>query len=97
VNRLILTKLDEAVSFGIILEIVRQVNASLSYVTTGQDVPDDIEVGSARRLAQWIVNRSLSDEPGTAGSAGSAGSRVDVMIADGSAGNVVSGKGSGNV
>ena len=95
VNRLILTKLDEAVSFGIILEIVRQVNASLSYVTTGQDVPDDIEVGSARRLAQWIVNRSLTDEGGD-GSAGGAGNRVDVVIADGSEGNVVSGRGSGN-
>lgn len=62
VNRVILTKLDEAVSFGIILQVVRQVNASLSYVTTGQDVPDDIEVGSAGRLARWIVSRSLSGE-----------------------------------
>ncbi|MDD4890318.1 MAG: flagellar biosynthesis protein FlhF [Phycisphaerae bacterium] len=64
VNRIILTKLDEAVSFGIILQVVGQVNASLSYVTTGQDVPDDIEVGSAARLARWIVNRSLSDDAG---------------------------------
>ncbi len=66
VNRVILTKLDEAVGFGLILEVVRQVDAALSYVTTGQDVPEDIEVGSARRLARWIVNRSLSD-PGESG------------------------------
>ena len=27
----------------------------LSYITTGQDVPDDIEVGRGRRLAQLIL------------------------------------------
>lgn len=62
VNRVILTKLDEAVSFGVVLEIIRHVNASLSYVTTGQDVPDDIEVGQASRLARWIIDRSISEQ-----------------------------------
>ena len=28
-----------------VLNVVRKVNKPLSYVTTGQDVPDDIEVG----------------------------------------------------
>ena len=55
VDRLILTKLDEAVSFGMILNIVRRLNAALSFVTTGQDVPDDIEVSEGRRLAELIV------------------------------------------
>jgi flagellar biosynthesis protein FlhF len=54
-DRLILTKLDEAVSFGMILNIVRRMDAALSFVTTGQDVPDDIEVGEGRKLAQRIV------------------------------------------
>jgi flagellar biosynthesis protein FlhF len=82
VNRVILTKLDEAVRFGIILQIVRQVDASLSYVTTGQDVPDDIEVSSSRRLAQWIVTRSLDDvgEPG-----GKGPGQVDVTVGERSA------------
>lgn len=70
VNRVILTKLDEAVSFGVVLEVVRQVGASLSYVTTGQDVSEDIEVSQSRRIAQWIIERSiehsqLSPRPGT--------------------------------
>jgi flagellar biosynthesis protein FlhF len=59
VDKLIFTKLDEAAHVGVVLNIVRQVGKSLSYVTTGQDVPDDIEVGRGRRLAQLILGESL--------------------------------------
>ncbi len=59
-DRLIFTKLDEAVGFGVILEAIRQVNHRLSYVTMGQDVPDDIEVGSAQQLARLILGQNLS-------------------------------------
>lgn len=55
VDRLILTKLDEAIGFGVVLSVMRKVNASLSYVTTGQDVPDDIEVGNGRKLARMLL------------------------------------------
>ncbi len=55
VDRIILTKLDEAISFGVVLSVVQKVNASISYVTTGQDVPDDIEIGNGRRLAQMLL------------------------------------------
>jgi flagellar biosynthesis protein FlhF len=55
VDKILFTKLDEAVHIGVILNVARKVNKSLSYVTTGQDVPDDIEVGRGRRLAQLIL------------------------------------------
>jgi flagellar biosynthesis protein FlhF len=55
VDKIIFTKLDEAVHVGVVLNVVRKVNKALSYVTTGQDVPDDIEVGQGRKLAQWIL------------------------------------------
>jgi len=55
VDKLIFTKLDEAVYVGVVLNVVRKVNKALSYITTGQDVPDDIEVVKARRLAQLIL------------------------------------------
>ncbi|NQU75623.1 MAG: flagellar biosynthesis protein FlhF [Planctomycetes bacterium] len=58
VDRLILTKLDEAVSFGMILNIVRRLDTALSFVTTGQDVPDDIEVSEGRKIAELIVGGS---------------------------------------
>ena len=42
-DRLILTKLDEAEGFGAILGVLGQANRPVSYLTTGQAVPDDIE------------------------------------------------------
>jgi len=65
IDRILFTKLDEAVGFGLILSVVKQVNAKLSYMTTGQDVPDDIELSSGRRLAQLILgSESLSGVAG---------------------------------
>lgn len=59
VDKIIFTKLDEAAHVGIVLNVVRKVNKSLSYITTGQDVPDDIEVGRGRRLAQLILGEGV--------------------------------------
>jgi len=58
-DKLIFTKLDEAAHVGVVLNVVRKVNKSLSYITTGQDVPDDIEVARGRRLAQLILGSGL--------------------------------------
>jgi flagellar biosynthesis protein FlhF len=55
VDKILFTKLDEAAHVGVVLNAVRKVGKSLSYITTGQDVPDDIEVGRGRRLAQMIM------------------------------------------
>lgn len=54
-NRLILTKLDEAVELGLVLNVMSQVNAQLSYVTYGQEVPDDFEVGCPRKITEMIL------------------------------------------
>jgi len=58
VDKIILTKLDEAVHVGMVLNVARKVNKALSYITTGQDVPDDIEAGGSHKLAQLLVGRS---------------------------------------
>jgi flagellar biosynthesis protein FlhF len=58
VDKIIFTKLDEAAHVGVVLNVVHKVQKALSYVTTGQDVPDDIEVGQPRRLAQLILSNS---------------------------------------
>lgn len=55
-NRVILTKLDETVSFGVLVNVAHRVGKSLSYVTTGQEVPDHIEPGRADRLARLILD-----------------------------------------
>ncbi len=55
VDRVLFTKIDEAASCGLLLNVLLKLRKSLSYVTTGQSVPDDIEVGDARKLARMIV------------------------------------------
>ena len=54
-NRLILTKLDEAQGLGALLPLLRTSLLPLSYMTHGQNVPDDIEVADPVRLAQQIL------------------------------------------
>jgi flagellar biosynthesis protein FlhF len=58
VDKIIFTKLDEAVHVGVVLNVVRKVNKALSYVTTGQNVPDDIEVGRGSKLAQMLLGKN---------------------------------------
>jgi flagellar biosynthesis protein FlhF len=54
-DRIIFTKLDEAVNFGVLVTVARRVSLRLSYVTTGQEVPDHIEVGQPERLARLLL------------------------------------------
>ena len=55
-TRMIFTKLDEAASFGVLVNVAQRVGAKLSYVTAGQEVPDDIEPGRSDRLARLILD-----------------------------------------
>jgi len=57
-DRLLLTKLDESIGLGVMLSCVEKASLQLSYVTTGQNVPRDIEVGAARRLADRILTKA---------------------------------------
>jgi flagellar biosynthesis protein FlhF len=56
IDKILFTKLDEAVHVGVVLNVAKKIGKALSYVTTGQDVPDDIEVGKGRRLAELILS-----------------------------------------
>ncbi len=58
-DRLILTKLDEADGLGGILAVIGQANLPVSYLTTGQAVPDDIEPADRRRLARLILGHEV--------------------------------------
>jgi flagellar biosynthesis protein FlhF len=55
IDRILFTKLDEAAHIGVILNVARRINKQLSFVTTGQDVPNDIEPSRSRRLAELLV------------------------------------------
>ncbi|HUG20091.1 MAG TPA: flagellar biosynthesis protein FlhF [Planctomycetaceae bacterium] len=54
---LLLTKLDEAESLGDILSLCREFELPISYLTTGQNVPDDIEPSESARLARLILGQ----------------------------------------
>lgn len=60
-DRLVLTKLDELPACGRLLDISRTAPLPVSYVTTGQDVPDDIETACPRRLAALISGEAGLD------------------------------------
>lgn len=55
VSRVVLTKLDEATSLGGALSVLARGSLPLSYVTAGQNVPDDIEVADSAALARRVL------------------------------------------
>lgn len=56
VTSTIITKIDEATALGNLLSLAGSCNLPFSYLTDGQNVPDDISVAEPRALAQLILN-----------------------------------------
>ena len=54
-SRVIFTKVDETSTHGIILNVLHKRKLALSYLTTGQSVPDDIEPASLERLTEILL------------------------------------------
>ncbi|MEX0612374.1 MAG: flagellar biosynthesis protein FlhF [Pirellulales bacterium] len=52
---LLLTKLDEASSLGHLVSLVRSSRLPISYLTDGQNVPDDIQVAERSQLASMLL------------------------------------------
>jgi flagellar biosynthesis protein FlhF len=55
IARAVLTRLDEVIGCGVILNIAQRLNLGVSYITTGQNVPRDIEVAGGQRVAELLV------------------------------------------
>ena len=63
-NRVVVSKMDEAETFGGVLNIAAACTGTpLSYVTTGQDVPDDLALADARMLARWVMSGTMGGVP----------------------------------
>ena len=56
-SSLLLTKLDETAGMGNLLALARATQLPLSYLTTGQNVPDDIETADPGRLSRLILGQ----------------------------------------
>lgn len=55
ISHVIFTKLDETVSYGALFNILQTLDCPVSFFTTGQNVPNDIEVASGTRLAALLM------------------------------------------
>ena len=60
-NRILFSKLDEAVTYGQLLNIAHSCMLPISYITTGQNVPEDITVASNMQLADLVYTGEFTN------------------------------------
>ncbi|MCY6959616.1 flagellar biosynthesis protein FlhF [Clostridium brassicae] len=58
-NNVIITKLDETTTYGSILNILHYTKKPLSFVTTGQNVPDDIKKITCEEITNLILGEDF--------------------------------------
>ena len=54
-SRILITKLDESYRHGVLLDLFQRAKAPVSYVTVGQEVPDDIHTATMERLEDLLL------------------------------------------
>lgn len=59
ISKVVFTKLDECESFGCIVNLLLKANLQIAYFTTGQRVPEDIEVATSEKLAELILREAV--------------------------------------
>jgi flagellar biosynthesis protein FlhF len=57
-DNIIFTKVDEATGCGSMYDVIDQVGKPVSYLTNGQNVPNDIENANPSRIAKLIMHQS---------------------------------------
>ncbi|MGZ3578772.1 MAG: flagellar biosynthesis protein FlhF [Syntrophales bacterium] len=57
-DNIIFTKVDEATGLGSIYDVIDEVGKPVSYLTVGQNVPNDIEDANPERIAGLIMHQS---------------------------------------
>jgi flagellar biosynthesis protein FlhF len=55
VSRLVLTRLDEAIGLGAVLNVIDRLSIGVSYLADGQRVPTDLEEAQRERLAELVL------------------------------------------
>lgn len=53
-SRIVLTKLDEAESLAALMPVLRERQLPISYLGTGQNVPEDLQRATAPAIAAWV-------------------------------------------
>ena len=57
-DNIIFTKVDEATGLGSMYDVIDEVGKPVSYLTVGQNVPNDIEDANPGRIARLIMHQS---------------------------------------
>lgn len=65
IDNIIVTKLDETASYGSLLSILDASKKPISYVTTGQNVPDDIMKPTSSEIANLILYMGEDNNDGS--------------------------------
>lgn len=58
-NSVIITKLDETSTYGSILNILQNTQKPISFVTTGQNVPEDLKILTSQQLINLILGEDF--------------------------------------
>jgi flagellar biosynthesis protein FlhF len=58
-SRIVITKLDEAESLAPLVPVLRDRGLPLSYLGTGQSVPEDLERATAPAIAAWVSGEGM--------------------------------------
>ena len=61
-EKIIITKVDETGTLGLILNLLKDKNLMLSYLTTGQGVPEDIELANVNILTDLIMKKIVGEQ-----------------------------------
>lgn len=60
ISNLIITKIDESRKFGMLYDIISRTNRPVTYLTCGQNVPQDIEVVSVDKMANLLIGSAAA-------------------------------------
>jgi flagellar biosynthesis protein FlhF len=60
ISKVVFTKIDECESFGNMVNLLMKDNLQIAYFTTGQRVPEDIEIATPAKLADMIFNEGAA-------------------------------------
>ncbi len=62
ISRLLFTKIDEISGHGTIVNVGSKCNKPISYLATGQNIPDDIEIATYERILK-LVSKTRKEKP----------------------------------
>ncbi len=60
ISNLIITKIDESRKFGMLYDIISKTNRPVTYLTCGQNVPQDIEEATSDKMANLLIGSAAA-------------------------------------